>query len=196
MRMKARNQGKKELPRIVRDAALRFSRREQGGAHGAFDAELASLGLRGSVKTTVATGTAAKDITALLGVGARKAVLIRSREMFANDRPVQLAVSYLSRDITAGTPIENTDVGPGGTYSCLGVLGHDITEFSETVTVRRPEVNEAAFLGLDPDDPDQCVYAIRRTAADQDGMVAEVTDTVMPVERFTLVYRWPADPWA
>jgi GntR family transcriptional regulator len=193
MRMKVRNQGKKELPRIVRDAALRFSIREQDGAHGAFDAEMASLGLHGSVKTTVATGTVAKDITALLGVGTRKAVLIRSREMFANDRPIQLAVSYLSREITAGTPIENTDIGPGGTYSCLGVLGHDITEFSETVTVRRPEVNEAAFLGVDPD---QCVYAIRRTAADQDGMVAEVTDTVMSVERFTLVYRWPGDPWA
>lgn len=191
--MKARNQRKKELPRIVRDAALRFGIREQDGAHGAFDAEMASLGLHGSVKTRVATGTAAKDITALLGVGTRKAVLIRSREMFANDRPIQLAVSYLSRDITAGTPIENTDIGPGGTYSCLGVLGHDITEFSETVTVRRAEVDEAAFLGLEPD---QCVYAIRRTAADQDGMVAEVTDTVMSVERFTLVYRWPADPWA
>ncbi len=191
--MKAGNQGKKGLPRIVRDAELRFSRREQDGAHGAFDAEMASLGLHASVKTTVATGIAAKDITALLGVGTRKAVLIRSREMFANDKPIQLAVSYLPRDITAGTPIEDTDIGPGGTYSCLGMLGHDITDFSEAVTVRQPEVDEAAFLGLDPD---QRVYAIRRTAADQDGRVAEVTDTVMSVERFTLVYRWPADPWA
>jgi len=45
----------------------------------------------------------------------------------ADDEPVKLATSYLPRDITRGTVMENVDTGPGGVHvdhrAHLGPLG-------------------------------------------------------------------------
>jgi GntR family transcriptional regulator len=110
--------------------------------------------------------------------------------MYADDIPVQLATSWLPLDIAKGTAIEQVDTGRGGTYSRLAELGHTITQFAEAISVSLPADHEADFLRLGPG---QLIYNIRRTAADQDGRVVEVTDTTMSVTRFGLVYRWPAE---
>jgi GntR family transcriptional regulator len=109
--------------------------------------------------------------------------------MFADDVPVQLARSWFPLDITRGTQIAESDTGPGGVYNRLADLGHDPTEYAETVRVRLPAGDEVRLLRLDAE---QRVYAIRRTAADSSGRVVEVNDMVLPAHQWELVYRWPA----
>lgn len=184
------------LPRITRDAEKRFRIREQGEARGAYDAEMTSLGLESVVdQTEVHPAEAPEDIADLIGT---RDAITRSRKMYARKAgnpevyPVQLADSWLPRDITRGSPIEQIDTGPGGTYSRLADLGHPVSEFSERITVRRATSDEVTFLQIDPAQP---IYFIRRTAAEAGGRIIEVTDTITPVHQFDLLYRWPARNW-
>jgi len=179
----------RRVPVIDRNAANRFRIREQGNARGAFDAELAAMGLTPGTETEVSTGPAPDDVAAALGLAPGELVLIRSRRMYADGVPVQLAVSWLPHELVAGSRIEQVDTGPGGTYSRLAELGHGPAVFTETVSMRLPADAETSFLGLDSE---QRAYLIRRTAMDSDGRVVEVIDTVMAADQFRLVYSWPA----
>jgi GntR family transcriptional regulator len=180
----------RELPVLQRQAASRQRIRERGGARGAFQAELDALGLESRSEVEVAERAAPADIAALLGTDAGAPALTRSRQMFANDVPVQLATSWLPIDIAAGTPIAEADPGPGGTYSRLADLGQAPVSFAETVRVRPPDDTEAARLHLDAE---QRVIAIRRTAHTAAGRVVEVNDIALPAHQWELVYEWPAE---
>lgn len=177
------------VPVIRRDAVGRQQIREAGGARGAFQAELAALGLTARSDVQVSEVQAPEDVAGLLAIEPGAAVLARARRMFANDVPVMLATSYLPLDIAAGTQIAQEDTGPGGVYSRLADLGHGPAELAETVTVRPPRDGEAAALGMDAE---QRVYSIRRTAEDAAGRVVEVNDMALPVHQWELVYRWAA----
>jgi GntR family transcriptional regulator len=179
----------RQLPVIRRDAAGRFRDREAGGARGAFAAELAAMGLESRSDTEVSHGQAPEDVADLLGILPGGDAVVRARKMYAGDVPVQIAVSWLSAALVSGTAIEEADTGTGGTYSRLADLGHAVTEFEETVMVRRPDDDEAAFLEIDPD---QRVFVIRRVALDVGQVPVEVTDSVIAVHQWELVYRWPA----
>src|ERR1700722_14728726 len=98
-----------ELPVIRRQAVARQRRdvREAGQARGAFDGELRRLGLTPRSDVDVEQVPAPADVAA------------RQRRMYANDTPVQLAMSYLPLDIAADTALASTDPGPGGIYSRL-----------------------------------------------------------------------------
>jgi GntR family transcriptional regulator len=179
------------LPILRRDAIARQRRdvREAGQARGAFDAELRAAGFVPRTDVQVTEVTAPSEVAELLGTGYGDAVLARSRRMYADDEPVQMATSYLPLDITAGTPVAGSDPGPGGIYSRLADLGHEIAWFSETVRVRTPSDDEALFLHLDPD---HRVLAIRRTATSSAGRAVEVNEIVLPAHQWELAYEWPA----
>lgn len=179
----------RELPVLTRDAAVRFRIREEGGARGAYQAELARLGLEARSDTEVAEEPAAADVAAALGTGAGQPVLARKRRMYAGSIPVQLATSWLPLDIAAGTQLAEADTGPGGSYSRLADLGYAPAEFTEAVQLRIPSDAERDWLRLDVE---QRVYFIRRTARDADGRIVEITDTVLPAHQWELVYTWPA----
>lgn len=180
----------RELPVLTRDAAGRFRWREENGARGAFDAELARLGLQARTETEVSSGPAPDDVAEVLGCPPGESVLTRRRRMYASDIPVQLATSWLPLDIAAGTQLMEVDTGPGGSYSRLADLGHGPAEFTERVTLRLPSDGERQWLRMDVE---QRVYAIRRVARDSGGRAVEVTDTTLPAHQWELVYTWPAE---
>lgn len=182
----------RELPVLHRDAVRRQQRdtREAAQARGAFEGELRALGYTSRSDVVVGEVPAPAEVAELLGVNEGSAVLARQRQMYASDLPVQMATSYIPLDIAAGTPIAETDPGPGGTYSRLADLGHGPAVFSETVQVRRPSDDEAQFLQMDLD---QRVIAIRRTAQTAAGRIVEVNLITMPAHQWELTYEWPAE---
>ena len=114
----------RELPVLRRDGITRqrADLREADAARGAFQAELARLGLSAKSEVSVAEEVPPAEVANLLGLEPGGLVVTRRRRMYGNDVPVQLAVSYLPRDIAVGTALMDEDSGPGGIYSRLAEL--------------------------------------------------------------------------
>jgi GntR family transcriptional regulator len=110
--------------------------------------------------------------------------------MYAGDTPVQIADSYIPLDIAADTALEAHDSGPGGMISRLAELGHAQTRISETITVRSPTPDEAAFLTIEED---QRIYEITHTGWTATGRACEVCIHVMPTHQWELTYSWPTN---
>ena len=182
----------RELPVLRREGVARqqASARGSGDARGAFQAELDRLGLAARSDAEVTQEEAGAEIAALLDVDAGSSVVVRRRRMYGNEVPVQMATSFLPGDIAVGTALAATDPGPGGIYSRLSDLGHAPAVFSESVRVRLPADEEAAFLRMDAE---QRVLAVRRLARTAAGRVVEVNEIVMPAHQWELYYEWRAD---
>lgn len=179
-----------EIPVINRNAAMRQQRAVREEGRGAFDAELRKLDLTPrSDLVQVGQVDAPAEAAELLGIDTGAPVAIRRRQMYANDVPVQLAVSYIPWDIAEGTAIVEQDTGPGGLYSRLADAGHAPVEFEESIVIRTPSEDEADFLAMDAE---QRVYVISRTAYDADERAVEVCIHVMPAHQWKLNYRWSA----
>lgn len=117
-------------------------------------------------------------------------VLVRKRRYFADDVPVQLAQSYIPWKIARGTQMEEEDTGPGGIYRLLEEKGHMLWRFREQISVYRPGAAIAELLALDER---ATVTRILRVAYAMSGAAVEICDTVMPSDRFTLVYEVSPD---
>lgn len=180
------------VPVIRRDAVARqrAGTRESGGSRGAFDAELRAAGLDPRTETETGHAVPPAAVAGLLGIPEGTEAVYRKRRMYAGAEPVQLAASWIPAGIADGTPIARPDTGPGGTYSRLAELGHALAQFTEEVSVKVPDDEEASALGIDPD---HRVYAITRTAADATGRMVEVNMIVMPTHQWTLRYTWLAE---
>jgi GntR family transcriptional regulator len=181
------------IPPIRRDAVSRYSRseREQAGGRGAFDTEIARLGMtsRSEVRVTRATPPAA--VASLLDVPADQvSTVVRSREMYANSTAVQLADSYIPLEIAEGTVLEQEDTGLGGMVSRLADLGYQESRISEEIVVRPPTPHETRFLGLTED---QRVYHVTHVGWTAAGRAVEVTLHSMPTHLWHLRYEWPVE---
>jgi GntR family transcriptional regulator len=179
------------VPVITREAARRQKIRADNGARGAFDAEIRAAGMTPNSQTTPSEVPAPADVAAILGTEPGAPVLARSRRMYADGIPMQLATSWLPLDLAAGTQIAQEDSGPGGIYSRLDELGHGPVEFNETIVLRLPDDNERRFLSLDIE---QRIYHLRRIARDTTGRVVEICDTFMPAHQWILSYTWRDEP--
>jgi GntR family transcriptional regulator len=184
----------RSVPTIPRYATTRYSRdnREHEDARGAFDTEISRLGFEPrSELVHVGQTRPPADVAAALTLARDEDVLIRKRYMYAADTPVQLATSYVPWSIAQGTQLEQTDTGPGGTYSRLAELGHAPARFAETIALRAPSSEEADFLKLSND---QHVLTIFHIARASDERPVEVTIHVLPPHQWELHYDWPAEP--
>ncbi|MGH4010926.1 MAG: GntR family transcriptional regulator [Pseudonocardiaceae bacterium] len=117
-------------------------------------------------------------------------VVVRDRLMFADDRPVQIAISRLPSDLVQGTAIEQDDTGPGGIYARLDELGHGPTHFTEIVSARMPSPEESSALQLSGGTP---VLLITRIAYDSTNRPVELNDMVLAADHYELVYELPAE---
>lgn len=177
-------------PVVQRLSRNRLSRRERSESRGTFltDADVNDFTPR--VEVSVRIEAADSRTAQMLGIDLGTPVAVRERLMFADDLPVQLAVSRLPRDLTEGTAMEETDTGPGGIYARLEDRGHTLGHFTEFVTARLPESNEASALHLTTGTP---VLAVSRVALDTEGRAVEVNDMVLPGDRYELMYELPAE---
>lgn len=180
------------IPVIRRDAAGRQRRetREAGGARGAFDAEIRALGLEPRSVVTPERTVAPARVAQILDIGEGDEVLARSRVMYADDVPVQLATSWIPWGIAEDTVLTEVDTGTGGTYSRLAELGHTPVSFREVTRVRIPDTDEAGALDMDTTGR---VVEIVRTARDASGRAVEVNEIVLPAHQWEFVSEWDAE---
>lgn len=179
------------LPAPVRRLASdRFARKHRDAGQAAFLAEAEKAGVRPTVdQIQVAQGQPSPDIRERLRLAEGEQVVSRSRRYLADDRPIEVAVSYLPMAIADGTPIVEPNPGPGGIYSRLEDIGHTLDHFVEEVTARMPSADERQRLDLADGVP---VLVVVRTAYDTDGLPVEVCDTVKAAPAYVLEYDVPA----
>ncbi len=174
------------LLRLVRN---RLSRAERAAGRGTFitDAHIGGWTPRSQVQIRIEP--ARDEIASALRIDPGAEVLVRDRIMFADEQPVQLATSYLPRDLTRDSRIEDEDTGPGGIYARLEDAGHTLVRFIEQVRVRPATQYEADQLTIPTGTP---VYRIQRTAHTSHRPV-ETNLITAAADRFELRYELPAD---
>ncbi len=134
---------------------------------------------------------AAPQVAASLGIAAGDAVVMTRYLLSSDGEPVQLATSYEPAALTDGTPVAIPEQGPmagRGVIERMRSIGVAVDEVTEDVSVRPSLRGEADELAVPPG---AAVLAVRRVhyAA---GRAVETTDVVVPADRFTLRYRFPA----
>jgi GntR family transcriptional regulator len=175
-------------PPVRRLASDRFARRNREQGKAAFIAEAEQAGSKPEVDSIIIREErASRDISSRLGT--TRKVLARHRRYLLDGRPVEVAVSYIPLDIARGTPITETNPGPGGIYARLEESGHTLDHFDEEVRSRMPMPEEARALRLSPGVP---VFHLIRTAWDTEGRAVEVCDTIMAADAYVLAYSLPA----
>jgi GntR family transcriptional regulator len=153
--------------------------------------EMKQLGLESAVELVeVGPVTPPPEIAERLRLQPEDLALIRRRQMYAADQPMQLATSYVPWSFAEGTRMVEQDSGPGGIYSRLAEVGHRPARFTEEVATRMPTPEEARFLWLTAPEP---VFKLFRTAFDEEGSPVEVCEHVMAGDRCLLAYEWAAD---
>lgn len=191
------------LGKITRDGTGRYqpAARSEGGARGAFEAELNRLGLsfdKERSKVVVDRVRPPREVATALGLHHSANALRRHRHMWAardEQDPgggfvVQIATSWFPLDLAAGTQIEQGDTGAGGSKSRLAELGHAQRSIREAIEVRFPTADEAEVLNI-PED--RQVYELTHHAMTAEGRVVEVAQHVMPVTIWRFSYTWDLD---
>ncbi|MBV9312798.1 MAG: GntR family transcriptional regulator [Pseudonocardia sp.] len=167
----------------------RLSQAERDAGRGAFLTDAFYGQFESRVVTNMWSEPATGEVAAALGIEQGSEVFVRDRVMYRDDVPAQLATSYLPRDLTAGTAIEQENPGPGGIHQRLIDAGHRLVSFIEIVHIGQASEQEAAQLNIPTA---AAVFRIDRTAHTDDRAV-EVNNIVIPGERVQLVYELPAD---
>lgn len=173
---------------LLRSARSRLSRAERAAGRGTFTSDAHAGEWSPRVEVEIRVETATGDVAGALGIDHGSEVLVRDRVMYADDRPVQLATSYLPRELTRGTVIEQEDTGTGGVYARLEDGGHLLSHFTEAVRIGQATEPEADRLDVPVG---AAVYRIRRTAHTDDRPV-EVNIITAAGDTFELFYELPA----
>jgi GntR family transcriptional regulator len=117
-------------------------------------------------------------------------VLRRRNRYFADDRPVQLADTYIPLEVAGQSSLHQPEVGPGGIYQRLEERGHRLLAFREDISARMPRPDEVESLVISPGIP---VIELLHTSLDQDGKPFEVTHFILPADRNALSFELTAD---
>lgn len=167
--------------KLTRNGITRIEIRADNAARGAFQAELEAQGVACRVETVVAQTRVQGHLAALVG----DEVLIRSRAMYGDGELLQTASSYVPLALARGTKMTEKDPGPGGIFSRLAEIGHGPVSFTEEI-----EIDSAGEDDWEIFSGSRAFYRIRRIARDDGGLAVDVTDMMLPVERWKLVYSW------
>jgi GntR family transcriptional regulator len=163
------------------------------GAGNAWSAAAAEQGRVGSQRLLDASIVEPPDsVRAALRLQPREKVVVRSRLMLLDGRPVEIATSYYPAAIAAGTPLAESGKIPGGAIGALAALGHAPAEVSELVTARWPDAEEADVLQVDAHEP---LLVLTRTNLDSTGRPVEYAINRMVARHCDpLVYRMRTSP--
>lgn len=173
---------------IIRRSPGRLSREQWGGGAAIQDHDTGPRPR--TVDVRVAEVSSPVFVAEAFGVRAGTKVLARSRRFVVDDRPVQLAASYLELSVVAGTPIGYTDTGPGGLYARLAEAGFAPVRFVEKLTARAPYPEERELLSLQASGV--LVYQVTRFAYDATDRCVEVNRMVLDAAAYELEYAFPA----
>lgn len=177
------------LPKISRDGRNRYTNEMRNQDRGSYAAEVIRLGMTPRSETTVFRGAPLPRVAEFLRTPEGEEVVVRSRQMYANDTLVQAASSYIPLDIAGGTMLEDLVQEQGGMVSTMASLGFTQVYADEYLTpARNPSNEEADLFGIASDQPVFEMYHVAYT--DQDRPV-EVCHHVGPSHLWEFVYRVP-----
>ncbi|WP_224392831.1 GntR family transcriptional regulator [Pseudonocardia sp. ICBG1293] len=174
---------------VVRSTRNRLSRNERSAGRGAFVTDCHAAGLIPTVRNEVRVEASTEAVADALHIEHGAPVCVRDRVMAADNEVLQLATSYLPRNITKGTQIEDDNSGPGGIYARLEELGYELSSYTERVSIGRADEQEAKQMNISPGEP---VYRLWRTAWSSETPV-EVNNITITGNRYELVYELPAN---
>lgn len=169
---------------VRRRGASRLSRATWGAGESVWSTETAGRDLIVDAASVTEEEPPA-TIAGVLGLSAGAPACVRRRRFVLDGRPVLIATSYLDAALVSGTPITESDTGPGGIYARLGEIGHRPVRFREEVRSRMPSTAEIEQLRLLPGTP---VVLISRTAFTADGRAVEVNDMILDASAYVLEY--------
>jgi GntR family transcriptional regulator len=175
-----------EIPSVKR-----VRRIPRGGSTGSsFADEMRNAGLVPRTELAdLSTVPAPAHIADHLKIPAGDPVVRRTRHMFASERPVQLATSYIPLAVAGSQDIGLPDTGPTGLYKRLAARGHHVARFVEEIEARQPRAEEAEFLRLTEA---QAVLEVARIVYDDEGQAVEAVLNVFPSQQWRLSYEWNA----
>lgn len=131
------------------------------------------------------------EIAEVLGLGETDECVIRRRHMYADDKPIQIATSYIPMKIAGSPDIAMPDTGPSGIYARLAERGFGPVRFTEDIEVRAATADEAKFLRIPKNQP---VFAVLRTAFDTHDRPVETCLNVLAASQWRLSYSWRQEP--
>jgi GntR family transcriptional regulator len=158
-----------------------------------FYAALDRYGLEAEVRTTVSWEVPPSWAAAELGTDSDAEVLVRDRVMgVAGQPPLQLATSYIPRDITERAPqLTEESTGSGGMLARLREAGY-VLRFEVVANSRMPTPEEARRMGLEPGTP--LDTHLRLTADQASGRVLDCMLVLSDSSRVEWCYRFGPEP--
>jgi GntR family transcriptional regulator len=105
-----------------------------------------------------------------------------------NDSYIPLALIQANPDLLD----QDREPWPGGTQRQLASVGIELDRIVDEVTARPPQGDEAERLGLHPG---VSLIVVRKISVDTTDRVVEVSEIVMPGDRYELVYITPLERW-
>ncbi|MCP2341620.1 GntR family transcriptional regulator [Actinomadura rupiterrae] len=176
------------MPRITRDARDRYNESKRADDRGGFAAEVRRQSMTPRSETVVRREVPPARVAELLGTEPEQEVLVRYREMYADDVLMQIAPSYIPGDIAFGTQLEDHTQPQGGMLTTMRELGHEEVYADEYLTLARvPDQDEIDRFGISEDQP---VFELFHQAYDNAGRVVEVSWHRGPCSRWAeFIYR-------
>jgi GntR family transcriptional regulator len=133
---------------------------------------------------------AAPEFATRLQLDDNAIAVARRRVQYCDDQPYALADSYYPYELVRDSPIAQPDNIPHGANKVLDDLGHIQVRFRDEITTRMPTTDEARRLSIGPGTP---VAQLLRTAYDQDDRPVRLAATILPGDRYILVYDVDGD---
>ncbi|MFI0446025.1 UTRA domain-containing protein [Actinomadura sp. 6N118] len=176
------------MPQITRDARDRYAASKRVEDRGGFAAEVRRQGMTPRSETTVRREVPPARVAELLGIDPDAEVLVRDRDMYADDVLVQKAPSFIPGDIAFGTQLEDLTQPPGGMLTRMKELGYEEVEADEYLTLSRPPTGEEQqYFDIQDDQP---VFEMYHVAYDANGRAVEVSWHRGPVHLWgEFIYR-------
>ncbi|MFI1813891.1 GntR family transcriptional regulator [Streptomyces sp. NPDC020422] len=169
----------------ISETAPYLAPREPGQSD-AWTEEAARRGHSGGQRLLQAGEVEAPDaVRSALRLSAGERVIVRSRLILLDDRPVELADSYYPAAIAGGTPLAEPRKVPGGAVTLLKELGYTGAEVVEDVSAALATTEERERLDL-PEG--SAVLHLLRLTLTADGTPMEASLMTMPASRH-LTYR-------
>lgn len=123
----------------------------------------------------------------------RRTYQTRSRR---ENAPLSIAESYLLYDMVKTKPDllnEENEPWPGGTQHQLSTIGIELDRIVDEITARPPRGQEAELLDVTPG---VSLIVLRKISIDTQDRVVEVSDIIMPGDRYELRYTTPLKRWS
>jgi len=138
------------------------------------DAWAVEAAARGSVGTqrllSVAVVDPTEDVATALGLQPGDRVVMRSRLILSDRRPVEIATSYYPASFTASTALAEPGKIKGGAVGVLADLGREPSYVVEALTARWPTTEEVRHLEVDDH---EALLVLSRTSFDREGRPVE-----------------------